>query len=595
MLKSAWAALSPSIKNIINEAGFGTFFEALLNHKTHEYKDLQLLLALAKRFWDTTSTFHFPGIGEVMLTPYDFSAITGLRLGGKRILVSDSPTSAKLKKLLGAMTSRMKSNNIPFSWLCENIPQCETVAKGALMFMLPFIRTFLCPKSGSTVNLRYLGSLRKIEQIRNYDWGGMAYATLMHFVTQLSRRSLPSLGGAPFVWQMKLNPWAGCEGYAEYEQALKQNGHQVLFECRHGKYWYLGDQLADFLADEEIAWARDGYIIAEVEGIYSKFVRDHLQGCLVGRMPPVSEGEEKEEIPSPYYACNSSSSFTKTYLHFLAWQYDVMNPDGTVVLRVDVDLVEESMWMIGGLQSLARTQSSQYVLNNASWAHRMETTDATRRALDERIKSLELENHKYNPRFFSSQEGNTKGGSSRGGLRRSSRSSKTNFTAFKLEGIKALRNVKIKWDFLHVVVKFWDLEDHMFRFNTVELCPIIEEFSAILGYDPSKKFVAVSCDPRHKESLSNAFSLPTSITSSMIEGHMIWLIERLDMVTQPTTNNYGPSSFLSRASRQLGLEMADRVDQSFVKVHSHRMATEYSNWLIDKIVDKEAEVVAMRK
>ena len=48
MLKSAWVALSLSIKNIINEAGFGTFFEALLNQETHEYKDLQLLFALAK-------------------------------------------------------------------------------------------------------------------------------------------------------------------------------------------------------------------------------------------------------------------------------------------------------------------------------------------------------------------------------------------------------------------------------------------------------------------------------------------------------------------------------------------------------------------
>ena len=103
MLKSAWAPLSPSIKNIINEAGFGTFFETLLNHETHKYKYLQLLLALAKRFWDTTRTFHFPGIGEVTLTPYDFSIITGLRLGGKRILVNDSLTSAELKKLLGVV------------------------------------------------------------------------------------------------------------------------------------------------------------------------------------------------------------------------------------------------------------------------------------------------------------------------------------------------------------------------------------------------------------------------------------------------------------------------------------------------------------
>ena len=45
----------------------------------------------------------------------------------------------------------------------------------------------------------------------------------------------------------------------------------------------------------------------------------------------------------------------------------------------------------------------------------------------------------------------------------------------------------------------------------------------------------------------------------------------------------------------LGLEIADQVDQSFVKVHFHKMTTEYSNWLVDKIADKEADMVAMRK
>ena len=91
----------------------------------------------------------------------------------------------------------------------------------------------------------------------------------------------------------------------------------------------------------------------------------------------------------------------------------------------------------------------------------------------------------------------------------------------KLEGIKALRNVKIKWDFVRAVVKFWDLKDHVFRFKTAELYLTIDEFSTIPGYDRSKKFVAVSCDPRHWESLSDALGLPTSITSSMVEGHMV--------------------------------------------------------------------------
>ena len=40
MLKNMWEALYPNIKNIISDASFGIFFEALLNQKTHEYKDL---------------------------------------------------------------------------------------------------------------------------------------------------------------------------------------------------------------------------------------------------------------------------------------------------------------------------------------------------------------------------------------------------------------------------------------------------------------------------------------------------------------------------------------------------------------------------
>ena len=51
----------------------------------------------------------------------------------------------------------------------------------------------------------------------------------------------------------------------------------------------------------------------------------------------------------------------------------------------------------------------------------METADSTRRALEERIRSLELEKRSYDPHFFASQEGNTEGGSSRGGSKRSSR------------------------------------------------------------------------------------------------------------------------------------------------------------------------------
>ena len=138
-----------------------------------------------------------------MLTPYDFLAITGLKLGGERIKVNDAITSTEIKSILGVMPSKIRSKNVSLMWLYNNFENYKTVATDTRMFMLLFIGTLLCLDLGTTVSLHYLWSLRVIGQIKNYDWGGMAYTTLLHFMTQLSRHSLSSFGGAPFVWQVR--------------------------------------------------------------------------------------------------------------------------------------------------------------------------------------------------------------------------------------------------------------------------------------------------------------------------------------------------------------------------------------------------------
>ena len=91
----------------------------------------------------------------------------------------------------------------------------------------------------------------------------------------------------------------------------------------------------------------------------------------------------------------------------------------------------------------------------------------------------------------------------------------------------------------------------MFCFKTAELCPTIEDFSAILGYYPSRKSVVVSCDPRHRESLFDVLGLPTSIAGSMTEGHMVNLraiVSRLinkctNEVTDNMRKNFGLALF----------------------------------------------------
>ena len=98
-------------------------------------------------------------------------------------MVNDFLTSKEIKSLLGVMPSKLKSKNVSLMWLYKNIEKCKIVATGTRMFMLLFIGTFLCLNLGNIVSLCYLWSLKDVDQIKNYDWGGMACATLLHFMT----------------------------------------------------------------------------------------------------------------------------------------------------------------------------------------------------------------------------------------------------------------------------------------------------------------------------------------------------------------------------------------------------------------------------
>ena len=98
---------------------------------------------------------------------------------------------------------------------------------------------------------------------------------------------------------MSLDPWLGCEEHAKCEWAQELNGSQVLFECGHERYWYLGDwvlaqvrymylpemipihpcpsiRLADLLANEEIARVRVGHVVSRTPGDYLEFFQTQL-------------------------------------------------------------------------------------------------------------------------------------------------------------------------------------------------------------------------------------------------------------------------------------------------------------------------------
>ncbi|KAL7175262.1 hypothetical protein ACSBR2_028966 [Camellia fascicularis] len=69
--------LPAEVHALVDAVDFGPFCSGLIQIRAKS----QLYGALVKRWWDTTNSFQFSSIGELTLTPYDFSMLTGLRVG----------------------------------------------------------------------------------------------------------------------------------------------------------------------------------------------------------------------------------------------------------------------------------------------------------------------------------------------------------------------------------------------------------------------------------------------------------------------------------------------------------------------------------
>ncbi|KAF5932894.1 hypothetical protein HYC85_029065 [Camellia sinensis] len=142
--------LPDAVRDIVDEAGFGIFCRGLSRLTTCR----PLLAALAERWWDTTDSFHFSVAGDMTMTPYDFSMLTGIGVGG---------------------------DPIPFD---TDMDEWDA----AQLYLL-----------GTQPHLARAGFVR---QIRHYDWGGAALTTLYSYMSSSSRLSGQLLGGYWRAWEL---------------------------------------------------------------------------------------------------------------------------------------------------------------------------------------------------------------------------------------------------------------------------------------------------------------------------------------------------------------------------------------------------------
>ncbi|GMP24169.1 hypothetical protein CsSME_00001532 [Camellia sinensis var. sinensis] len=151
--------LPDGVRHIVDEAGFSLFCMGL----SHLIASRPLLGALVERWWDTTNSFHFSTAGEMTMTPYDFSMLTGIEVGGRPI-----PYDTDMGREL------------------ETLEEVEHYARGFLMFLFD---TTLFADRANTVGLYLLSALVDLSQEREQgrrlleSLGGMLYLFALHFMS----------------------------------------------------------------------------------------------------------------------------------------------------------------------------------------------------------------------------------------------------------------------------------------------------------------------------------------------------------------------------------------------------------------------------
>ncbi|KAI8003866.1 Protein MAIN-LIKE 2, partial [Camellia lanceoleosa] len=197
--------LPDDVRYIIDEAGFGLFCMGL----SRLIVSRPLLGALVERWWDTTDSFHFSTAGEMTMTPFDFSMVTGIEVGGHPIPYDTDmgEWEAAWIYLLGARPPISRSGMVQYTWFADHYrgtapvtrEETEQYARGFLMFLFG---TTLFANQANTVELYLVSALVGLSCVRLYDWGGTGLATLYEYMSLTSCRSGHLIGGYWRAWEL---------------------------------------------------------------------------------------------------------------------------------------------------------------------------------------------------------------------------------------------------------------------------------------------------------------------------------------------------------------------------------------------------------
>uniref|UniRef100_A0A2N9G9Q9 Aminotransferase-like plant mobile domain-containing protein n=1 Tax=Fagus sylvatica TaxID=28930 RepID=A0A2N9G9Q9_FAGSY len=191
----------PEYRAFLVELGFGPFLSIRYVHVRHP-----LVRCWVERFFHHTGTIHLSTC-EVGVLPVDWSAILGIRFGGRippsdpvsdfealEILGIDDPAAIVGKKLFYLKISYLKD------LLVREIEEPPTELRYR-QWTAYFIFSCFLGNDKSSIPTPIVGMFRDIDALRDYDWGALTYGFYIRGLRRFSRRETTSFLG---FWQFTL-------------------------------------------------------------------------------------------------------------------------------------------------------------------------------------------------------------------------------------------------------------------------------------------------------------------------------------------------------------------------------------------------------
>ena len=179
-------------REFLTELGFGPFLSIRYAHVWHP-----LVRCWVERFFHHTGTFHLSTC-EIGVLPVDWSAILGIRFGG-RVPPSEPISGPKALDILGIDDldaidgTRLPSLKVRYlrDLLRREMDEPPTELRYR-QWTANFIFSCFLGNDKSTVPTPIIGMFQDVDALRDYDWGALTYGFYIRGLRRFSRRETNS-------------------------------------------------------------------------------------------------------------------------------------------------------------------------------------------------------------------------------------------------------------------------------------------------------------------------------------------------------------------------------------------------------------------